>query len=321
LIGAEDVIVVNNNAAATLLAISACASPGEVLVSRGELVEIGGSFRIPDIIETGGSTLAEVGTTNRTRVADYAARLNLETRAILRVHSSNFSVVGFTEQPSRTALAKLAQDSNIPLIEDLGSGLLGKAPKIKDAQRLEEEESIQVALEQGADLVTFSGDKLLGGVQSGFIAGKKELVQRCAQHPLYRAMRLGKMSLLALETVLQFYVEGRQDELPVWKALQKSPAQCRKEAVLIKEAMGVGDVIPMQSYSGGGALPNQAIESFGYFLPTPKCQTISEQLRIATPSVLVRVQNGGLCVDPRTLLDDEIAIILQVFSAVIPPLL
>ena len=318
LVGAEDAVVVNNNAAAILLAIGACSAGGDVLVSRGELVEIGGSFRIPDIIETGGARLVEVGTTNRTRVSDYAAKITTHTSSLLRVHSSNFSIIGFTEQPKRSELAQLAHQHGIPLIEDLGSGLLGKAPNIMDARRLEEEESIQVALAQGADLVTFSGDKLLGGPQSGFIAGSKELVQKCRTHPLYRAMRLGKMSLLALEHILQVYVEGRQNELPVWKSLQQSPQECSVQAEKIVSALGQGEVVPMNSFSGGGALPNQAIESFGYFLRSENCQKIAEELRTGMPSVLVRIQNQGICIDPRTLLDGEMEPLLKALLRIAP---
>ena len=317
LVGAEDAVVVNNNAAAILLAISATSQGGDVLVSRGELVEIGGSFRVPDIIETGGAQLVEVGTTNRTRVGDYAARIGERTKSLLRVHSSNFSIIGFTEQPKRTELAILAEEHGIPLIEDLGSGLLGKAPNISDARRLEEEESIQVALSQGADLVTFSGDKLLGGPQSGFIAGSKELVQKCRRHPLYRAMRLGKMSLFALEKVLQIYVEGRQDTLPVWTSLQKSPEECRAQAEKIRDALGMGEVMVMQSFSGGGALPNQAIDSVGYFLRTEKCQKIAGLLRRGEPSVLARIQNQGICIDPRTLLEGEVDTLIDVLRGIL----
>ena len=195
--------------------------------------------------------------------------------------------------------------------------MLGKAPNISDARRLEEEESIQVALSQGADLVTFSGDKLLGGPQSGFIAGNKKMVQKCRRHPLYRAVRLGKMSLFALEKVLQIYVEGRQDSLPVWTSLQKPPELCRAQAEQIRDALGMGDVMVMQSFSGGGALPNQSIDSVGYFLRTDKCQKIAETMRRGEPSVLVRIQNQGICIDPRTLLEGELDTLINVLRGVV----
>ena len=319
LIGAEDVLVVNNNAAATLLAISAAAAGGNVLVSRGELVEIGGSFRIPDIIETGGAILKEVGTTNRTRLRDYESNIDSDTKAIVRVHSSNFSIIGFTESPERKELALLSGTHNIPLIEDLGSGLLQGAPRIQDADRLEREESIARAISEGADLVTFSGDKLLGGPQSGFIAGKKAWIEKCAKHPLYRALRLGKLSLLALEEVLQLYIEGRQHELPVWRALQRDPQECRKDAEYIVKHIHRGEVIPMLAYSGGGALPNQAIDSFGVYISHRSCQYVATWLRKATPAVLVRIHNDGVCIDTRTLLDGEreelVVLLNEVFSA------
>ena len=321
LIGAEDAIVVNNNAAAILLAISACASGKDVIVSRGELVEIGGSFRIPDIIETGGAHLVEVGTTNRTRVHDYERHIAPSTGAILRVHSSNFSLVGFTQKAKRTELAQIAEQYNIPFIEDLGSGLIKSPASYVDAQRIEEEESISKALNDGVDLITFSGDKLLGGPQAGFIVGKKELVQKCARHPLYRAMRLGKMSLCAIETILQMYVEGRESELPVWHALEKTALECRQEALVLQKRMGVGEVIALQSYSGGGSLPNQGIESFGYFLSTSKCQEIAQVLRRGDPSILVRIQNSGIVVDTRSILSEQRDDFMVQFCRVVLPLL
>ena len=181
LTGAEDCIVVNNNAAATLLAVSAIAQGKEIVVSRGELVEIGGSFRVPDVIFSGGAIMVEVGCTNKTRVSDFIEGSTPETAAYLRVHTSNFKMVGFVQTPDRRTLAKEAQKRNITLIEDLGSGLLGDAPNIPNARVLEEQESVKRAIADGVDLVTFSGDKLLGGVQAGFIVGKKSLVQSCSK--------------------------------------------------------------------------------------------------------------------------------------------
>ncbi|MEC7985039.1 MAG: L-seryl-tRNA(Sec) selenium transferase [Myxococcota bacterium] len=305
LTNAEDAIVVNNNAAATMLAVSAIASGARVVVSRGELVEIGGSFRIPEVIETGGAILKEVGTTNRTRASDYAAAVTADTNAFLRVHSSNFRIVGFTERPSRSELARVARDKDVVLIEDLGSGLLANAPKIPQSKRLEEEESIRKALKDGVDVLTFSGDKLLGGVQAGFIVGKKKWVQACRRHPLYRALRLGKLNLAALELTLQMYIEGRAHDLPVWQSLEHSAAHCQREAEQIRQALGDGSVESANSYSGGGALPEQAIPTYIYKLNVSRPNQIAKMMRLADPPIVVRIQDDSICIDPRTLLHGE----------------
>ena len=219
--GAEDALVVNNNAAAVLLILSAIAAHKDVVVSRGELVEIGGSFRVPDVIQQGGAVLREVGCTNRLHLRDIESVLSSDTGAILRVHTSNYRIVGFTSRPTRAEVCALASRYQVPVVEDLGSGLLSHAPNVPWKEMLEKEESIERALAEGVDVVCASGDKLLGGVQAGLIVGRKKWIEACRRHPLYRALRLDKMILAGLEATLQVHMEGRSQQLPVGDTLRE----------------------------------------------------------------------------------------------------
>jgi L-seryl-tRNA(Ser) seleniumtransferase len=311
LTGAEAAVAVNNNAAATMLSVSALATNKEVIVSRGELVEIGGSFRIPDVVSIGGAKLVEVGTTNRTSIMDFENAITENTGAFLRVHPSNYRVVGFSQRTPRKELAALANSKGVPLIEDLGSGLLGKTPLVPWAQELEDEESISKALKEGVDVVTFSGDKLLGGPQSGIIVGQKKFVDLCRKHPLYRSLRLDKMVLAALEKTLQIYREGREHSLPIWKMLEKTPDECldiaNKMASLIPGAIVEED----SSFSGGGALPTRALPTYTVVLRQKNVSLLAEKLRLDGTPIMVRVQKDSLRVDVRTLLDDEWKIVVD----------
>ncbi|MFT4979006.1 MAG: L-seryl-tRNA(Ser) seleniumtransferase, partial [Myxococcota bacterium] len=254
--GAEDAIAVNNCAAAVLLALTALARDREVIVSRGELVEIGGSFRIPDVISDGGARLVEVGATNRTRCADFERAITDQTAILLKVHASNFRMVGFTAQPDRAELAALAHARGLYMVEDLGSGLLRRAPDMeRDTTQLEAEELVGRAIAAGVDVVCFSGDKLLGGPQAGIIVGKKEPIAKLRRHPLYRALRLDKMVLAALEATLLLFRAGLEDEaIPARRMLARSAASCREEATTLAARIPGARVEDDVSYSGGGAL-------------------------------------------------------------------
>jgi L-seryl-tRNA(Ser) seleniumtransferase len=216
LLGAEMTLVVNNNAAAVFLALNTLAAEGEVIVSRGELIEIGGSFRIPDICAKSGAVLREVGTTNRTRIADYAAALNDRTRALMRVHPSNFRVLGFTERPALDELVNLARQHNLPLIEDLGSGCLVDVTPMG----IRDEPPAGASLKAGADVVTFSGDKLLGGPQAGILTGKKEWLARIRRNPLFRALRVDKLTISALEATVGLYLRGDLSAIPSFRMIR-----------------------------------------------------------------------------------------------------
>src|ERR671936_754156 len=244
LTGAEAALVVNNNAAAVMLALAALAEGREVLVSRGELIEIGDGFRIPDVLVRSGATLREVGTTNRTRAADYERAIGPETAVLLRVHQSNFRVVGFTEQPSLEELAGVARRHGVPLVDDLGSGVL---------VALEDEPSARQSLAAGADLVCFSGDKLLGGPQAGIVVGRGELVERLRRHPLQRALRADKLTPAALEGTLRLAAE-KPDDVPVLRMLREPPEAVRARAERLASLAG-GEVEQTVARAGGGSLP------------------------------------------------------------------
>ncbi|MCP4806617.1 MAG: L-seryl-tRNA(Sec) selenium transferase [Proteobacteria bacterium] len=298
LLGCEDAIAVNNNAAAVFLALSALGAGRECIVSRGELVEIGGSFRVPDIMALSGARLVEVGTTNRTRAADYQRAVTEDTGLVMRVHPSNFKVVGFTERPTTAELAEVAASARVPMIEDLGSGAmvpgLGDEPMVADVLR------------DGADLVLFSGDKLLGGPQAGILAGRRDLVQACRKHPLYRALRLDKMVLAALEATLRLYVAGRTDEIPTVGMLTLGRPDC---AALVAGLDGCGLDVQVEDdvgFSGGGALPGHELPTRVVALRGVPPQDLAHALRTRSPAVVPRVARDAVLLDPRTLLPGEI---------------
>jgi L-seryl-tRNA(Ser) seleniumtransferase len=293
LTGAEAAIAVNNNAGAVLLALAAIAEGRQVVVSRGELIEIGDGFRIPDVLARSGARLVEVGTTNRTRAADYERAITEDTAALLRVHQSNFRVVGFAEQPSLKELASLARRHDLPLLDDLGSGAVVE---------LGDEPTARAALADGADLVCFSGDKLLGGPQAGIVAGRADLVERLRRHPLHRALRVDKLSLAALEGTLLLYLEpGRAlAEVPVLRMLHEPEAAVRARAERLAAAVG-GEVEQAVARVGGGALPLAELPSYAAAVD----EALAGPLRSADPPVVGIVRDGRLLLDCRTLTDDE----------------
>ena len=291
LTGAEAALVVNNHAAAVLLALAALAEGREVLVSRGELIEIGDGFRIPDVLARSGARLREVGTTNRTRAADYERAVGPETALLLRVHQSNFRVVGFTEQPAVAELAAVAQRHGLPLVDDLGSGVLAS---------LEGEPSARDSLAAGADLVCFSGDKLLGGPQAGIVAGRADLVERLRRHPLQRALRADKLTLAALEGTLALHIEA-PERIPVVRMLREDSAGVRARAERLAKLTG-GEVEETIARVGGGALPLAELPSFACAVE----EELAAPLRAGEPAVVGIVRDGRLLLDCRTIADDEI---------------
>jgi L-seryl-tRNA(Ser) seleniumtransferase len=299
LTGAEAALVVNNNAAAVLLALAALAEGRDVLVSRGELIEIGDGFRIPDVLARSGARLVEVGTTNRTRSADYERAIGPETAVLLRVHQSNFRLVGFTELPSVADLAKVAQRHDLPLVDDLGSGALTPSNTVL----LSEEPSVRESLEAGADLVCFSGDKLLGGPQAGIVVGNAGLVERLRRHPLQRAMRADKLTLAALEGTLALYLEPERAlrEVPVLRMALESADAVRARAERLAELAG-GEVEETVARIGGGALPLAELPSFACAVE----EDLAAPLRASEPPVVGVVRDGCLLLDCRTLTDSEV---------------
>ncbi|MGH2636172.1 MAG: L-seryl-tRNA(Sec) selenium transferase [Actinomycetota bacterium] len=305
LTGAEDGLVVNNGAAGLLLALAALARGKQVLVSRGELIEIGGEFRIPDILAASGARLVEVGTTNRTRVSDFRAALSDRTALILKVHPSNYRVVGFTAEPAAADLAGLARKAAVPFLYDLGSGLLDRVSGIPA-----DEPSAAEALSNGADLVVFSGDKLLGGPQAGIVLGRADLVARLRRHPIARAVRVDKMQVAALESVLAAYATDRRAELPTWRMLREPAEEIRHRADLLARGLdgelGGARVIACESAVGGGSLPGYSVPSFGVEVRAPDPNAFAARLRTGSPPVFCRVTDRGVLFDVRTVSGDEL---------------
>ena len=294
LTGCEDAVVVNNNAAAVMLVLAAHASGREVVVSRGEQVEIGGSFRVPDVLALSGAKMVEVGTTNRTRAGDYAEAIGPDTAMLLRVHPSNFRIEGFTERPTVEELAKLG----VPLVDDLGSGAISE---------IHGEPAVEGVLKAGATAVTFSGDKLLGGAQAGVIAGSAEFVERCRRHPLYRAMRLDKLALVAFEATLRLYLAGGRERVPVVRMLE---SDFDDEAARLAEALqGVGveaRVIESSGLPGGGSLPGVELPSKVVEVGGVDPEALAAVLRLQSPPIVGRIQRERLLLDPRTLLPGDL---------------
>jgi L-seryl-tRNA(Ser) seleniumtransferase len=300
LTGAEDALVVNNNAAALLLALAGLARRKEVLVSRGELIEIGGEFRLPDIMAASGARLVEVGTTNRTRIQDYRGALGDRTGLILKVHPSNYRVVGFAESPSTSSLARLARSAGLPLAHDLGSGLLERYRGVPT-----EEPAAVESLAEGSDLVCFSGDKLLGGPQAGVLLGRRDLVARLRRHPMARALRVDGMTVAALEAILRMYADGRRGDVPVWRLLEERPAALRTRARALAERLPGATVEAGESVAGGGSIPGYGVPSVVLRLPSARPAEVAARLRIGNPAVFCRVESDALLFDLRTVLPGE----------------
>jgi L-seryl-tRNA(Ser) seleniumtransferase len=309
LTGAEAAIVVNNNAAAVMLALAALAEGREVLVSRGELIEIGDGFRIPDVLERSGARLVEVGTTNRTRAADYERAIGPETAVVLRVHQSNFRVVGFTELPRLEELVAVARAAGVPLVDDLGSGVLAG---LSDTVVLGEEPSARDALAAGADLVCFSGDKLLGGPQAGIVVGRADLVERLRRHPLQRALRADKLTLAALEGTLALYLDPERAvrEVPVLRMLARPPENVRARAERLAGLTG-GAVEETVGRVGGGALPLAELPSFACAVE----DELAAPLRSADTPVVGVVREGRLLLDCLTLADEDLDEVARAVAA------
>jgi L-seryl-tRNA(Ser) seleniumtransferase len=303
LTGAEAALVVNNNAAAVLLALAALAESREVVVSRGELIEIGDGFRIPEVLERSGAQLVEVGTTNRTRTADYELAVGPDTALLLHVHQSNFRLVGFTEAPAVADLAGVARRHALPLIVDLGSGALVDVP---------DEPSVRESLGSGADLVCFSGDKLLGGPQAGIVVGRADLVERLRCHPLQRALRADKLTLAALEGTLGLYLEPDSGSrgVPVLRMLHEPADAVRARAARLAELVG-GAVEETVGRVGGGALPLAELPSFACAVE----EELAAALRTGDPPVIGIVRDGRLLLDCRTLTDEEVDEVAEAVGA------
>jgi L-seryl-tRNA(Ser) seleniumtransferase len=322
LTGAEAAVVVNNNAAATLLLLAALAQGREVIISRGELVEIGGGFRVPDVMNQSGAILREVGTTNRTRAADYAAAINERTALILRVHPSNFRVVGFTERPGLDELVALGRRFNVGVAEDLGSGWLGWPDRDTLPEQLRDEPIVSDSITAGVDVVCFSGDKLLGGPQAGIIAGRRETVDTIRRHPLMRALRVDKLTYAALEATLEDHAIGRgQEGVPVQRMLRLTKAEIGARADAVAAALSRAGwttrVIDGSSTVGGGSAPGTEIPTRLIEIARNgmTADQIEEHLRTLDPPVIARIHEDRVVLDLRTVDPDD-----DLFVASITPI-
>ncbi|HXG69056.1 MAG TPA: L-seryl-tRNA(Sec) selenium transferase, partial [Gemmatimonadaceae bacterium] len=320
LTGAEAACVVNNNAAATLLTLAALASGREVIVSRGELVEIGGGFRVPDVMAQSGAVLREVGTTNRTRTADYAGAISDRTALILRVHPSNFKITGFTERPDAAELVALGRTFNIPVVEDIGSGYLATdgIPALRD------EPAVARSLRDGVDVVLFSGDKLLGGPQAGIVAGARASLELVRRHPLMRALRVDKMTYAALEGTLDAYVSGRSERVPVLRMMMLTLEAIDTRARAVVETLAArgirATIVDGASTIGGGSAP-------GATLPTRLIElhhdslgatALEARLRALDPPLIARIQNDHVVLDLRTVFEEDDGGLAEMLSGVLP---
>jgi len=308
LVGAEATLVVNNNAAAVFLALNTLAEGGEVVVSRGELIEIGGSFRIPDICAKSGALLREVGTTNRTRIADYAAAVNERTRVLLRVHPSNFRIVGFTERPALDEMVELARKHNVLLVEDLGSGCLVDLT----SAGLRDEPPAGPSVKAGVDVVTFSGDKLLGGPQAGILTGKLAPLAKIRHNPLFRALRVDKLTIAALEATVALYLRGDVNAIPTLRMIQTSRDQIAARATRLTSQItshpGFSATLDDgESVVGGGSTPGQSLSTklIAVTHSRRSAQEIAAALRRNSPPIVVRVERDRVLLDLRTVLDNQ----------------
>jgi L-seryl-tRNA(Ser) seleniumtransferase len=300
--GAEAALVVNNNAAAVMLALSALARRRRVIISRSQLVEIGGGFRVPDVMRQSGAKLVEVGTTNRVHLQDYEAALNESAALVMQAHHSNFRIVGFTSEPELQDLADLTHRYGIWLLDDLGSGALLDTARFG----LAHEPTVQESLAAGADVVCFSGDKLLGGPQAGIVVGKADLLQKMKKHPFARAVRADKLCLSALSATLLHYLKDEAErEIPIWQMISATPAQVEKRARHWVSVLKQGEVIKGKSTVGGGSLPEEELDTFLVALEVLHPDRFLRQLRGMNPPVIGRVQADMVVLDPRTVLGEQ----------------
>lgn len=301
LTGAEAAVVVNNNASAVLLILFALASKKRVVIARSQLIEIGGGFRVPDVMKQSGAKLVEVGTTNKVRVSDYREALEEPTALVMRAHRSNFKIVGFTEEPELKEIVDVAHKVGVVVVDDLGSGALLDTAKYGFAH----EPTVQESLAAGVDLVCFSGDKLLGGPQAGIVLGKKALIDRVKKHPLARAVRADKVCLAGITATLLHYLKDEAErEIPIWRMMSLTLEQVRVRAEAWREALNQGEVFKSKSTVGGGSLPEESKPTFVLALNVKSPDKFLKRLREANPPVIARTEADQVLLDPRTVLDD-----------------
>ena len=311
LTGAEDALVVNNNAAAVLLVLTALARRKKAVISRSQLIEIGGGFRIPDVMAQSGAHLVEIGTTNRVHLGDYEAALDQGVQVVVRAHHSNFKIVGFTTEPELKDIISLAHAHGALFIDDLGSGALLDTAKYG----LGHEPMVQESIGSGADLVCFSGDKLLGGPQAGIIVGRKELIEKIRKAPLARAVRADKLCLAALSVTLLHYLKGDAEQsVPIWQMISQTSDQVLARTQILLQKLGRGEIVTGSSTIGGGSLPEETLPTFLLTLSVKRPDEVARRLRLADPPVITRIEQDRIVVDMRTVLNSQEKILAKVLS-------
>ena len=302
LTGSESALVVNNNASAVLLVLSALANKKRVIISRSQLVEIGGGFRVPDVMKQSGAKLVEVGTTNKVRLSDYQSAIENPTALIMCVHPSNFKIVGFTEEPDLKDIVETAHEKNIIVVDDLGSGALLDTAKFG----LTHEPTVQESLSAGVDVVCFSGDKLLGGPQAGIIVGKKILIDKIKKHPLARAVRADKVCLAGISaTLLHYLKDDAEREIPIWKMMSLTLKQVKGRAEAWMNELGQGNVVEGESTVGGGSLPGESLKTWLLSLEVKSPDKFLKKLRQQHPPIIARTENDKVLLDPRTVSPEQ----------------
>ena len=314
LTGAEAALVVNNNASALLLVLSALASKKRVVIARSQLVEIGGGFRIPDVMKQSGAKLVEVGTTNKIRLSDYQSALENPIALVMRAHRSNFKIVGFTEEPELKDIVDSAHKEDVIVVDDLGSGALIDTAKYG----LAHEPTVQESLDAGADIVCFSGDKLMGGPQAGIIIGKKALLDKIKKHPLARAVRADKVCLAGITATLTHYLKDEAErEIPIVRMMSLTPEQVRARAEAWQDELGQGDVVESESTVGGGSLPDETMSTFVLSLNVKSPDRFLKKLRSANLPVIARTESDKVLLDPRTVFENQDSLIISTLRSLL----
>jgi L-seryl-tRNA(Ser) seleniumtransferase len=313
LTGAEAGVVVNNNASAVLLTLAALSNRKRAIIARSQLVEIGGGFRVPDVMKQSGAKLVEVGTTNRVHLSDYEEAVSEPTGVVMRAHRSNFKIIGFTEEPDVKDIVSVAHKAGVPVVDDLGSGsFLDTA-----AYGLVHEPTVQEILDAGVDVVTFSGDKLLGGPQAGLILGRKDLLAKIKKHPLARAVRADKVALAGITATLLHYLKDEAvREIPIWQMISMTQEESKILAEGWRDAIGHGEVSPSESTVGGGSLPGESLPTYVLALDVKSPNRFLSKLRAANPPVIGRTENDRVLLDPRTVLPWQEEIFLTILKSI-----
>ncbi|MBI5703012.1 MAG: L-seryl-tRNA(Sec) selenium transferase [Chloroflexi bacterium] len=313
LLGVEAALVVNNNASAVLLVLSALAHRKRAVIARSQLVEIGGGFRVPDVMKQSGAKLVEVGTTNKVRLSDYENEL-ADAALVLRAHRSNFKIIGFTEEPDFASLVETAHKAGVPVVDDLGSGALIDTARYG----LAHEPTVQESLAAGADIVCFSGDKLLGGPQAGIIVGKKDLLDKVKRHPLVRAVRADKTCLAGVTATLLHYLKDEAErEIPVVRMMSLTADRLKVRAEAWRQALGVGEVVESESTVGGGSLPEESLPTFVLALSVKSPDKFLKKLREANPPVIARTENDKILLDPRTVFEEQDETLISILRSLL----